>query len=180
MVYRNERTYGDRIVAQRSDYKWGICDLDGNVIVPFGKYDWIDGFEHGLARVKIGHESNTKANNTNKWGIINTEGVEMLPVVYDNIWNFLGKKLFSTRVEKDDNVKYINFHELNPSLAVFSCCKEKEDNVEYVEDNGIDEIIYGQSFGQYAGTDAQDYAGFSDNVIDDAFEGDPDAYWNID
>ena len=53
MVYRNEHIYGDRIVAQRSDFKWGVCDLSGSVIVPFGKYDWIDGFEKGLA--SLGH-----------------------------------------------------------------------------------------------------------------------------
>ena len=39
---------------------------------------------------------------------------------------------------------------------------------------------YGSHYGNYEGSYAQDYAGFSDDVIDDAFEGDPDAYWNID
>lgn len=39
---------------------------------------------------------------------------------------------------------------------------------------------YGAHYGEYAGTYAQDYAGYSDDEIDDAFEGDPDAYWNID
>ena len=31
--------------------KYGVTDLEGNVVVPFGKYAWIDGFDHGLARV---------------------------------------------------------------------------------------------------------------------------------
>lgn len=35
-------------------------------------------------------------------------------------------------------------------------------------------------YGNYAGTYAQDYAGLSDEAIDDALEGDPEAYWNID
>ena len=39
---------------------------------------------------------------------------------------------------------------------------------------------YGAHYGEYAGTYAQDYTGYSDDEIDDAFEGDPDAYWNID
>lgn len=39
---------------------------------------------------------------------------------------------------------------------------------------------YGSHYGKYAGSYAQDVAGLSDDVIDDAFEGDPDAYWNID
>ena len=36
------------------------------------------------------------------------------------------------------------------------------------------------SFGNYEGDYAQDYEGYSDDIIDDAFEGDADAYWNID
>lgn len=39
---------------------------------------------------------------------------------------------------------------------------------------------YGTHYGEYAGTYAQDEAGYSDDVINDAFEGDPDLYWNID
>lgn len=39
---------------------------------------------------------------------------------------------------------------------------------------------YGTSYGEYAGSYAQDVEGYSDDVIDDAFDGDPDAYWNID
>jgi hypothetical protein len=36
------------------------------------------------------------------------------------------------------------------------------------------------SYGRYAGSYAQDVEGWSDNDIDDVFDGDPDAYWNID
>jgi hypothetical protein len=39
---------------------------------------------------------------------------------------------------------------------------------------------YRTYYGKYAGTYAQDIVGYSDDVIDDAFDGDPDAYWNID
>lgn len=39
---------------------------------------------------------------------------------------------------------------------------------------------YGRHYGEYAGTYAQDVAGYSDDVINDAFDGEPDAYWNID
>lgn len=37
-----------------------------------------------------------------------------------------------------------------------------------------------ETYYQYRGSYAQDVAGWSDQDIDDAFEGDPDAYWNID
>ena len=39
---------------------------------------------------------------------------------------------------------------------------------------------YGTHYGEFAGSYAQDVMGYSDDVINDAFEGDPDAYWNID
>ena len=39
---------------------------------------------------------------------------------------------------------------------------------------------YGSNYGEYAGTYAQNVAGYSDDVINDAFDGEPDAYWNID
>ena len=53
-----------------------------------------------------------------KWGIINEEGEEVLPVEYDDIWNFLGKNRFSTKVVKDGESHEVYFHDLNPSLPV--------------------------------------------------------------
>ena len=43
-----------------------------------------------------------------------------------------------------------------------------------------DEDDYGTHYGEYAGTYAQDVMGYSDDVINDAFDGEPDAYCNID
>jgi hypothetical protein len=37
-----------------------------------------------------------------------------------------------------------------------------------------------QTYSRYTGSYAQDVMHFSDQIIDDAFEGDPDLYWNID
>ena len=39
---------------------------------------------------------------------------------------------------------------------------------------------YWNGYDEYNGSYAQDVAGYSDDVISDAFEDDPDAYWNID
>ena len=52
MDYKSYKKYGNVIVVQRSDYLWGVLDHEGNEIVPFGKYGWIDGFDQGLARVR--------------------------------------------------------------------------------------------------------------------------------
>ena len=55
--------------------------IDGSVVVPFGKYNWIDGFDNGLARVKIGGVTN--GINESKWGLIDEEGEVVLPIEYD-------------------------------------------------------------------------------------------------
>ena len=104
-----------------------------------------------------------------KWGIINEKGEEVLPVIYDNIWNFFGKNRYSTKIEKDGYEKEVYFHELNPSLPDM---RRKYSYSSYDS--------YGSRYGEYAGSYAQDVMGYSDDVIDDAFDGDPDAYWNID
>ena len=48
-------------VVQNSDYKWGAIDEQGNVVIPFGKYAWIDGFQNGLAKV-IGYNDSMSPN----------------------------------------------------------------------------------------------------------------------
>ena len=38
----------------------------------------------------------------------------------------------------------------------------------------------GRTYDQFNGSYAQDVEGYDDETINDAFEGDPDNYWNID
>ena len=54
-------------VVQNSDYKWGAIDEQGNVVVPFGKYAWIDGFQNGLAKV-IGYNDSMSRNKVLHFG----------------------------------------------------------------------------------------------------------------
>ena len=56
---------------------------------------------------------------------------------------------------------------------------DEYEDYEVLQDDSYEEE-YGTHYGKYAGTYVQDVAGYSDDVIDDAFDGDPDAYWNID
>ncbi len=72
----------------------------------------------------------------------------------------------------------------NDGVVVRNLKTTSNDNIAYVDENdGYDSVWeddYGTSYGKYAGSYAQDVMGYSDDAIDDAFEGDPDAYWNID
>lgn len=202
---KKEINYGNVIVIQNSKDEWGVFNINGQEIVPFGKYAWIDGFEFGLARVRtkgmtwwlkeqlegslengmLVLDKNKVKRDTEKdmrehpewnakWGIINEKGEEVLPVIYDSVWKFYGKpNRFSTRAEKDGEVIDVFFHDLNPSIPV-----------RYTQHNRHsprhDEEYEYEYESEYAGSYAHDVMGYSDETIDDAFDGDPDAYWNID
>lgn len=161
---------GGLLFTVQKNGQYGVLDASGMEIVPFGRYGYIDGFDKGLARVKVGTTTNGVMDNGGRWGIIDNTGKEVLPAQYDAIWNFYGKSHDTTRVEKGDSRSYIKLSSLldNEEGTVHdSYC-----------DNDYDD--YGTHYGEYADTYAQDVAGYSDDVIDDAFDGDPDAYWNID
>lgn len=51
----------------------------------------------------------------------------------------------------------------------------------YDDYDEYDEYDYSErTYERYNGSYAQDVEGWSDQDIDDVFDGDPDAYWNID
>ena len=149
------------------NWKYGVLTALGEEIVPLGKYDWIDGYDNGLARVNI--KNNTGQGMlgcTSKWGIIDEKGNEVLPVEYDSIWNFYGKNRTYTKVVQEGKERNVSL------LALLGL----NDKTEYEPHYSYDRPHYED----FAGTYAQDVAGYSDEAIYDAFEGDPDAYWNID
>lgn len=170
--------------VQNKEYQWGVVDDNDNLIVEFGKYAWIDGFHNGLAKVK-GHNDNVcgtwkpldldapdgKAKEIAEQGIINEKGIEVLPLEY-NIWKFYGKDFPTIKAFKGDEEYKFSFKQLNPLLEV------KKDN-DYSEARN-DDYYETHHYEEFAGTYAQDVAGFSDEDIYDAFDGDPEAYWNID
>ena len=163
----NEKLY----TVQNKHFGYAVLNIDGTEVVPFGKYSWIDGFNKGLARVRNGNVTNGQNENGNKWGLIDENGKEVLPLDYDNIWNFYGKQRVTTKVIKGNVAKDVILSEL--------LGKDKTQENDNHSDN-YDVNDYGTNFGEYAGSYAQDVEGYSDDVIDDAFDGDPDAYWNID
>lgn len=158
---------GNLATVQNKELKYGVIDLNGNVIVPFGRYDYIDGFDRGFARVLVNIP--TSPGNC-KCGIINEQGEEVLPVEYDRIWSFYGKPYDSIRVIHNGVSTNISFSSLTPLCNFLQ-------TPTYICD---DEDDYGTHYGEYEGSYAQDVMGYSDDVINDVFEGDPDAYWNID
>lgn len=60
----------------RLNYQYAVIDRKGSLIVDFGKYDFIDGFVKGVARVK----------KSNKWGLIDGKGFKFVDTIFDEIW----------------------------------------------------------------------------------------------
>lgn len=56
----------------------------------------------------------------------------------------------------------------------------EDENYEEFDDHGFYDDSEFPTYGRYAGSYAQDEMGYSDDDIDTIFDGDPDAYWNID
>lgn len=92
-----------------------------------------------------------------KIGALNGEGVSIAPCIYDKIVSSRNGELIGTLDGKEKV--------LNPIPKI-----EEDDDYEYER----------ATYGKYAGSYAQDDAGYSDDDIDTIFEGDPSAYWNID
>lgn len=103
--FRYDKEGCDRITVFRDGY-YSVTDLQGNTIVPPGKYTYIDGFDHNLARVKI--DGMTSINNPNestvdKWGLIDINDKEVLPLIYSEIWGFYKKGRKTTKVVEIDH-----------------------------------------------------------------------------
>lgn len=146
---------------------YSLVDRQGNTIIPYGVYSYMDGSDHGLARVYV-VDKDTKEK---RWGLVDTTGRVALPLEYTHIWNFHERNRTSTTVEKGKIMTRVFFADL----------MVKEPNEPSHEfDGGQYQDDYGTHYGEFAGSYAQDVMGYSDDVINDAFEGDPDAYWNID
>lgn len=168
-IYLLQAKGSSLVTLQNKEGKYGVVDIHCNEIVPFGKYSWIDGFDKGLARVNVQVNDKSEIGCCRKyWGIIDEKGNEVLPLVYDDIWNFFNKNRTSTNVVKNGVSKQLDLRLLNPSLSqsnhsVYGRCSSESEH-----------------YGEYSGSYAQDVMGYSDEVINDAFDGEPDAYWNID
>ena len=71
--YLSAKQYGNVYVVSNYNGEWAVLDSEDKEIVPFGKYNWIDGFDHELARVKVRNRYTGKS----KWGIIDMHGNEV-------------------------------------------------------------------------------------------------------
>ena len=105
------------------------------------------------------------------WCITNLENISFSHKCIQEIKNlypnFLLPIEFSTHIREFD-------HEEN-----ITPCNRNDFNIDDIEEDDINQEE-SRTFERYAGSWAQDVEGYSDEDIDTIFDGDPNAYWNID
>ncbi len=212
-----------KFVVLNSNGQWAVLDREEREIVPFGKYDWIDGFRNGFARVKQGKTTNGKSGEGKLWGIINTDGKEILPVVFPNIHSFVDELNDYTTFAKDyitieffdeekveslyvegyfnplpcpsrlRQVSFKTLESLNARLGLIGTHmvnemrKEKEKYLKRIEEynkflpqrrDSIKKNMFNKP--RFDPTGHYDYNKAAREQIDDAYDGESDAYWNTD
>ena len=95
--------------------------------------------------------------------------------------NFLLKNSFSSDVDKIHNlIKRLNFGSALTEIDNYLCNSLEDSPIsKQTRFRGDTFLEEQQTYENYNGSYAQDEEHLSDQLIDDAFEGDPDNYWNI-
>lgn len=100
-------------LVRNVQYQYAYINKDDIKVVNWGNYKWCDPqFICGYARV-------IKYNcleNTNQWGIIDTFGNIVVPLIYDKIWPINEEYITSIKAFKDDIEEKLNLLELTNNL----------------------------------------------------------------
>lgn len=136
---------------------WGFADLNGEIKIE-PRFEEVRRFSAGRAVYK----------QDEKYGFIDINGKKITPPLYSDAKSF-------DVVEQKAKVyigEYYNYVNLNGELLA-----DWQHNVRTHFNDAYNEE---QHYNRYNRTYAQAVEGWSDEEIDEAFDGNPEAYWNID
>ena len=188
--------FEDRYIVRNRDNKWGIVDAANNIIsdliyTGYVKHlrspliyktsaeIFLDNNGYVLVSLSNGAQLTShyeyihfdgwhyKVQNKGKYGVYDKDGLCIIPCEYD----YIGPLIGNIYVRKNGTEGYI----VNGTFI------QNEQNGEKKSAKGTvytpkDRATYNNYHGSYA----QDEMGYSDDDIDSIFDGDPNAYWNID
>ena len=156
------------ISVMTSDGEWGAINWKQDIIVPQGKYRWVDSFKEGLARVKGGKETNGNRFADTQWGLVDIEGNEIIPPIYSNM-QLMDDKVY---LEQGSKKSIILLKDLE--YETYESVKKRERREEAIRrDNLYNKPDY-DPYGKY------DYNKTAREQIPDAYDGESNALWNTD
>lgn len=188
--------FEDRYIVRNRDNKWGIVDAANNIISDFiytgyvkhlrspliyktSAEIFLDDDGYVLVSLSNGVQLTShyeyihfdgwhyKVQNKGKRGVYDKDGLCIIPCEYD----YIGPLIGNIYVRKNGMEGYIT----NGTFIQNEQNGEKKSIIGTVS-TPKDRATYNNYHGSYA----QDEMGYSDDEIDTIFDGDPDAYWNID
>ena len=147
-----------KTITVHSKNLWGAVDSSGNWIIPYGKYTWIDGFDKGFVRARVGTITSGQKENDAKWSLITDGGFSVFNDCHD-IKPFFGKEQDYVDIvwNKDSPAERKYFKKITDFLIGLSGPKP-----------------------DYNPYDNREWLHRYDGSTDDAYEGDPDVRWNTD
>ena len=156
------------ISLMTSDGEWGAINWKQDIIVPQGKYRWVDFFKEGLARVKGGKETNGNRFADTQWGLVDIEGNEIIPPIYSNM-QLMDDKVY---LEQGSKKSIILLKDLE--YETYESVKEREQREKAIR---RDNLYNKPAYDPY---DKYDYNKTAREQISDAYDGESDALWNTD
>ncbi len=176
------------IAVKGENNRWGFIDKKGKIQIPLR---WIE--------VRCFHEGYAAVRGLNgRYGFVDYRGNLICKLMWAKVADFHEGMacVFDDNLEK---YGYLNcrgdlqipckfnsgddFHEGIANVKLNGKDIQIDDfgvRIEAEHDNPIDMDGETSSYERYRGSYAQDEMGYSDDDIDTIFDGDPDAYWNID
>lgn len=153
-----------------SDGCWGAINWKRDVIVPQGKYSWVDVFRDGLARVKGGRETNGKISADTRWGLVDIEGKELLQPINSNM------QIMDDKVYVEQNGKKNVILLKNLEYATYESVKKRDEELLEIKKREESARLWNKP--DYDPTGHYDYNKAARDQIDDAYEGLADAHLN--
>lgn len=95
--------YCNKVLTVRKKLLKGLITPAGKLITPI-QYKWIGEVEYGLLRVIIEEKTNDAV--IKKWGLIDIQGHEVLPAIYDNISPIRNKGSVIYAVKDNKTIKF--------------------------------------------------------------------------
>ena len=115
--------------VRNTHYQYAYINIFNKAVVPFGKYIWIDPyFTCGYARVK----GYSIIEDKEYWGIINTLGLLVVQLEYDNIWTINEQYIDNLKAYKNDKECRINLRKAEKYIVL--------DGLKYIRAYTIDEF----------------------------------------
>lgn len=202
-IYKEVYITKDIAVVRNINLQYAVINVrTSKIIVDFGTYAWIEkGFVGGkYARVIVHRKADSQKTfdetkkyldpsmvkldgSNDSWGIIDETGKVILPIIYDRLCCLHINEEGKPCVQCEWNITIKNNNGDLCSTTMFSnpfIVKTLRNlPIPQIPVEGPEERKFSH-YEEFAGSYAQDVMGFSDEDINDAFDGDPDAYWNID